>query len=190
MATVLDAAAATLGEAGEPLHIAELTQRMLASGRYATTGKTPAATVESSVAVDMKKPASRFVRTSPRTYGLREWGPSIVTSPARTGMTYLDAAEAVMATVEDRDPVSYREITRRAIDLGYLSPNGLTPEQTMYVSLVTDVQRRSERGEPERFTRFPEGIFGSPAGQTQVWPVISLRATARLGRRSTIDFTA
>lgn len=160
MATVLEAVESVMAQAGEPLHVAELTKRMLDSGIWTTTGKTPSATVESSIVVSLKKPDSPFVRTSPRTYGLKVWGLEVASPAVKSGMTYLDAAEAVLTSVSDREPMSYREITRRAIADGYLSARGLTPEQTMYVSLITDVERRRERGDPERFIRRPEGFFG------------------------------
>lgn len=160
MATVLEAAESVLAQAGEPLHVAELTKRMLDSGEWTTAGKTPSATVESSIVVNLKRSDSRFVRTSPRTYGLKAWGLEVTTPTAKSGMTYLDAAEAVLTSRPDLEPMSYREITRRAIEDGFLSKRGLTPEQTMYVSLITDVDRRRQRGDPERFTRFPEGMFG------------------------------
>jgi restriction system protein len=160
MATVLEAAESVLEIAGEPLHVAELTKRMLDSGAWTTSGKTPSATVESSIVVNLKRSDSRFVRTSPRTYGLKVWGLEVAAPAAKSGMTYLEAAEAVLTSRPDREPMSYREITRLAIDDGYLSARGLTPEQTMYVSLITDVERRKERGDPERFIRLPEGLFG------------------------------
>ncbi len=75
MSKVLDAAEQALERHGQPLHINDLTARMLDWHLWSTTGKTPSATVESMLATDMKRPDARFVRSAPRTYALRDWGP-------------------------------------------------------------------------------------------------------------------
>lgn len=69
----LEAAYRVLREAGEPLHVEEITRRILATGIWCTNGKTPSATVNARIAVDIKShgDASRFVRTRPATYALR-----------------------------------------------------------------------------------------------------------------------
>lgn len=162
---VLDAAAIALEAAGQPLKVAEITQRMLDSKAWTTGGKTPAATVESRLAVDVKKhgDASRFVRVAPRTYGLRQW-PNVLAAaakPAKAGaLTYLEAAAKVLGESPERQPLPYKVITDRAIAKGYLATSGLTPAQTMYVQLMTDVKRRKERGDEPRFWQLPKGRFG------------------------------
>jgi restriction system protein len=78
-------------------------------------------------------------------------------------MTYLEAAERVLFEDKAHQELPYREITERAIKAGYLSPNGLTPAQTMYVQLMTDVKRRAARGDEPRFVQLPKGEFGLAA---------------------------
>jgi restriction system protein len=81
--------------------------------------------------------------------------------PTQKGvLTYLDAAEKVLSEDKEHRPLPYREIVKRAIDAGLLAPNGLTPAQTMYVQLMTDVKRRASRGDEPRFVQLPKGEFG------------------------------
>jgi restriction system protein len=69
---VLEAAEAVLGQMHQPLHVHELTDRILSSGLWVTEGKTPRASVEAALAADIKAKgaASRFERVAPRIYGL------------------------------------------------------------------------------------------------------------------------
>jgi restriction system protein len=164
--SVLDVAADQLQTAGGPLTVKELTALILASGAWSIEGKTPSSTVESRLAVDIKKhgEASRFVRVAARTYALRAWPAAVAASNLPTKqvgtLTYLAAAEKVLQEEKDREPLSYRTITERALTKGYLAPSGLTPEATMYVQLMTDVKRRTERGDEPRFWQLPKGRFG------------------------------
>ena len=159
---LLDLAANILAAEGKPLTVAAITDRVIAAG-WITNGKTPEATVESRLAVDAKKDASRFVRVAPSTYALRAW-PGIVPVAPPVGnagtMTYLDAAERVLSKNKAKTPLSAKVITERAIAAKYIAPNGLTPAQTMYVQLMTDVKRRAKRGDEPRFSQFPGGMFG------------------------------
>jgi restriction system protein len=163
MANVLDAIEQELTIEGKPLAVDALTERLLDSGAWSTAGKTPAATIASRLAVEVKQRGedSRFVRVAPNTYGLSTWPASRLEAAKAAGaMTYLDAAEKVLETKADREPLSYRAITNLAIERGYLTTDGLTPAQTMYVQLMTDVKRRHERADEARFTQYPRGIFG------------------------------
>jgi len=73
--TFLQAAEHILRTANAPLHYEEITRRALAQGLIATAGKTPAATLNAQIAVDIKVNGtdSRFVRVQPGVYALREW---------------------------------------------------------------------------------------------------------------------
>jgi restriction system protein len=162
---LLDAVAAELSKAGEALTVAEITKRILANGSWSSTGKTPAATVEARLAVDVKSKvaSSRFVRVAPRMYALAG-SAGAVAAPAKTkpvgGLAYLDAAEKVLEEEPSHQPIGYRTITERAIAKGYLASSGLTPERTMYVQIMTDVKRRAERADEPRFSQLPKGRFG------------------------------
>lgn len=72
----IEAAIEILRVAGAPLRFEELTERMLSSGTWNTKGKTPAATVNAAIAVNIKQNGefSLFVRVGRGVYGLREEG--------------------------------------------------------------------------------------------------------------------
>jgi restriction system protein len=161
--SALDAAANVLGAAGTPLRVDEITARVVADGQWVSKGKTPAATIEAQLAMEIKKhgKASRFVRTAPRTYGVRDWPKQALVLPASPEThSFTDAAEAILAAADTREPMHYRQLTERALAAGMLSTKGLTPHQTMYSQLITEMARRTRRGEDQRFARYPEGLFG------------------------------
>ena len=62
-----------LTESGMPLHSKEITKRALKAGYLQTAGKTPQATMDALLTVDIneKKEKSLFVKTAPSTFTLR-----------------------------------------------------------------------------------------------------------------------
>jgi restriction system protein len=68
-----DAAVQVLTEAAEPLHYKELCKRILEQDLIRTTGETPEATLNSVIAVEIKRKGrqSRFTRVKPGVYDLR-----------------------------------------------------------------------------------------------------------------------
>ncbi|HNR81849.1 MAG TPA: HTH domain-containing protein [Candidatus Pacearchaeota archaeon] len=67
-----DIAYQILKEAGKPLHSKEITKIALSRGWLKTAGKTPEATMNAQLVVDInaKKEKSRFIKTAPSTFGL------------------------------------------------------------------------------------------------------------------------
>lgn len=63
-----------LKESGKPLHSKEITKIALQRGWLNTAGKTPEATMNAQLVVDInsKKEKSRFVKTAPSTFGINE----------------------------------------------------------------------------------------------------------------------
>lgn len=61
-------------------------------------------------------------------------------------LSFSDAAEKVLHRFADREPMHYREITRRAMELGYLESSSETPEVVMYSVIAGENQRRIKRG--------------------------------------------
>lgn len=166
---VLDAVGEVLAQASEPLRVEELTARILKSGLWQTTGKTPTATVQARLASDIKAggEGSRFVRTAPSTFALRPHAhtthhapPPNTAGTSKGPMSFTDAAEAVLGQQADRKPMHYKAIVQAAIKNGWLVTSGQTPEATLYVSLISEIDRATKRGEKPRFTRQPKGLFG------------------------------
>ena len=73
---LLNAVAQILRAAGEPLHVQAITKRLMAAGLWQAKGKTPDRTVGSCIYTDIqkKKSQSRFVKTAPSTFALRDSG--------------------------------------------------------------------------------------------------------------------
>jgi len=170
---VLEAAYRILAEAGEPLHYKEVCRRMLEQNLWRTEAKTPEATLNARLAVDIKHkgPASRFMRTAPGTFALNPHyssglPPTLEAQKAdketakRSSMTFTDAAEYVLEHLADRKPMHYRQITDKALELGLLETSGQTPEATMYSQILAEVQRHTRRGEAPRFTKPERGYVG------------------------------
>jgi len=108
--TAKEAVIAVLHEAGRPLRISDIMERIVAQKLWQTSGKTPEATLQAQLAVDINKKgaASQFIRTAPGMYDLREssgtvgeeqhagTGPEsafIHAQPAKSMMTFTEAAE-------------------------------------------------------------------------------------------------
>jgi predicted NUDIX family phosphoesterase len=72
--TYLTAAEEVLRDVGEPLHVRDLTNKILERGLIESIGKTPWKTVGAKISVDIrrKREKSRFKRVGPSVYALRE----------------------------------------------------------------------------------------------------------------------
>jgi len=69
-----DIAYQILKEVGKPLHSKDITKIAISRGWLKTAGKTPEATMNAQLVVDIntKKEKSRFVKTGPSVFGLNE----------------------------------------------------------------------------------------------------------------------
>lgn len=96
--SAVDAAAVTLQQAEEPLRVEEITRRMLAQGIWVSAGKTPAATVNARMCVELKEKGagSRFIRTAKATWALNPEAPatSIVSAAIPTTTVAPEEAKA------------------------------------------------------------------------------------------------
>ncbi len=79
--TFKEAAREVLKVASSPLHAHEIARRALDRGLLSTTGKTPVATMEAALCIAARAPDGEFVRTAPRTFGLRQAGVTAVVAP-------------------------------------------------------------------------------------------------------------
>ena len=167
---VLQAAEQVLTEAEKPLHYQEITRRMLQRQLWTPQGKTPDRSVSSSITTHIGKygSSSRFQRTAEGVYALRRWGlpeysstrpPSDRTAtstalspgsnsnlsqpmPARQTLSFTDAAEYVLGHFGNRMPMHYRDITKKALELGLLRTAGQTPEATLSSQIGTEIARQ------------------------------------------------
>jgi restriction system protein len=168
---VKEAAIRVLADVGGPLHAREITDRIFARKLWQTTGKTPAATVSARLYSDIKKngDSSPFILAGPQTFALRPGLAPAVTKKnagvhqkAKTAATYsfTDAAENVLDQFGNKQPLHYRDITKRALELDMLDTEGKTPEATMYAQILTEIRRYQRRGERPRFVQHGKGYVG------------------------------
>lgn len=54
----------------------------------------------------------------------------------------------------------YRDITQQALDLGFITTRGRTPEASLNAQLSSEMGRQAERGETPRFVRHGRGFYG------------------------------
>ena len=168
--SVLNAITAILEEAGQPLHVREITNRLLAGNLWRTSGKTPAETIAAKLYMHIKKygETSPFMKVAPQTFALRNTSrgdeqektcavaEKASPFPAPT-LSFTDCARKVLEEFGNRQPMHYREITRKALEKGWLATSGKTPEATMYAQIITEIKRRQSRGEQPRFVRLGHG---------------------------------
>ena len=64
----------------------------------------------------------------------------------------------VLERFADKKPMHYREITKKALEQGWLKTKGKTPEATMYAVILTEIRRQQERGEQPRFSQKGKGL--------------------------------
>ena len=179
--TLTEAVAQILEAAGNPLHYRKLTAELLERGLWKSQGKTPEATVNARLAVDIKEKAegSLFQRTAPGTFGLRAWGlpehragraqrQVIAEDQVTTGilgaglasvMSFTNAAAHVLEHHGNEQAMHYREITEQALELGLVKTEGKTPAATLYAQVLTEIKRQQLRGETPRFVKQGRGYI-------------------------------
>ena len=174
--SILDAVITVLREAGKPLRVEEITERILSKNLWHTSGKTPAATVGAKLYTDLKKngKASPFILHAPKTFGLRTFkvvdkskvGAQTKTTSASTvkghgkAYSFTDSAEKVLEKFGKKQPMHYRAITTRALEARWLLTEGKTPEASMYAQILTEIKRLNRRGKQPRFVQHGKGYVG------------------------------
>lgn len=175
--SVRDAAVQVLREAETPLHAREIAKHILAKKLWETTGKTPTATVSARLYSDIKKNGDKspFVLVSSQTFGLRERGAKSsameqATPSRQPGQpkikvsakvySFAEAAEKVLEQFSNKRPMHFRDITKKALELGWLDTEGKTPDATMGAQIYIAIKRAQRRGEQPRFVQHGRGVFG------------------------------
>ena len=171
----IDAAAKVLEDSGEPLHIKEISRRILEQGLWETQGKTPDATINAGISTDIQKNGenSRFQRTDPGIFALRSWKlpeyRSEVTSKtfknsedkkSTKKLSFNNAAEVVLDKYSNKQPMHYRDITTKMLELDLIRTEGQTPEATLYAQILAEIKRQTRRGETPRFATHGKGYVG------------------------------
>jgi hypothetical protein len=74
-------------------------------------------------------------------------------------MNFADAAEQVLRE-NGGAPLDSKEITRRALDQGLISPRSNEAEKYVAAAIRKDNRRRQRAGESVRFVQAGSGMFG------------------------------
>lgn len=164
--TFIDFAKNVLFAASSPMTVEQIWSegtRMGLDKQLNSVGKTPSATLSAQLYVAAKKGGSGItaVGDKPKKFIL-----DVSSSPRkRTGTTYsfTECAQKVLEKFGDKEPMHYREITKIAIESGWLISNGLTPEATMYAQIITEIRHRRQRGVQQRFVQCGRGFVGLSA---------------------------
>jgi hypothetical protein len=86
-------------------------------------------------------------------------------------ISFGDAAEKILR--QEGKPLSHRQIAERAIEGKLIQSESKTPDISLYVILRSEIRRRLQRNEPQRFQFLGNGLFtllefvtGTPAKKT------------------------
>lgn len=158
--------------AGKALAAKEITKMILDAGLWQSSGKTPEATVSARLHTDIKNNGdkSTLIKVAPNTFALRnsngcgtpeESAQSVKATLLKpTGLSFAEDAQKVLEECSGHDPLHYRDITKKALESGWLVSCGKTPELTMYAQVVAAIKRQKMRGERPLFVRHEHGYFG------------------------------
>ena len=75
-------------------------------------------------------------------------------------LTFTDAAAIVLEQYAAKQPMHYRAITRKVLELGLIRTEGQTPEATLRVRISEEIARQTQRGDAPRFTQHGKGTIG------------------------------
>ena len=169
--TLKKAAIEVLKTSQGPLEVHEITKRMFEQNLWSTRGKTPANTVAACLYTDIKEHgnSSDFCLVSPGKFSLNQQLPEIepVKAVKRSpkveilqSYTFSECAIKVLEGYGLKEPLHYKEITRLAIENGWLVTEGKTPESTMYAQILTEIKRYKDSGRSPRFIQHGNGMVG------------------------------
>lgn len=159
------------------MHPKELATALIQRGMWSSKGKTPDATVGARIYCDIKKHGdqSRFIKAAEGLFSLNPNVKVELPDPGKNAgkavkrkqpeksagsYSFSDCAEKILLHFSGNAPMHYRDITNKALELGWLKTEGLTPEASMYAQILTEIQRREKQGKIPRFEKLGNGMVG------------------------------
>jgi restriction system protein len=79
---------------------------------------------------------------------------------ASNTLSFTDAAAAVLDRYAGKQPMHYRVITQKILELELVRTQGQTPEATLYAQILSEITRKTRQGNVPRFTRLGRGMVG------------------------------
>lgn len=158
----------------------EITDLAREDGLLTSRSRTPHASMSARLAVDVKRnPNTKFMRTAPGRYALRERGANgngsergdhLASRVAASGsesvteMNHVDAAVEVLRRHAGRDSMHYREIARLALEDGLIQSVGRTPEESVRSRIGQEIARSPESSRFRKTGRGQYALRRSPDG--------------------------
>ncbi|MEA4866683.1 MAG: winged helix-turn-helix domain-containing protein, partial [Sphaerochaeta sp.] len=171
--TVKDAAKIVLKASNEPLNAQQIAQRILDQGLWKTEGKTPDQTVAANLYMEIKKhgDSSAFKLVSKGMFtvnaaSIEEDEATTLSEPDSESVertqaySFTECALLVLEEFGSKKPMHYKDITRKALEKGWLVTEGKTPESTMYAQILTEIKRYKDSGRSPRFIQHGSGLVG------------------------------
>ena len=175
MNSLLDSVYLLLKGSTSPMHPRELANALIQRGLWSSQGKPPDATVGARIYEDIKKHGnqSRFIKAAEGLFALNPKAKIELPNPgagkvikkkqpekSAGSYSFSDCAEKVLLHFSGNAPMHYRDITNKALELGWLKTEGLTPDASMYAQILTEIQRREKQGKIPRFEKLGNGMVG------------------------------
>jgi len=154
MHSFIKAAKLILEKEGRSMSASEITEEATKAGLIKTRGKTPQRTMGARIYMDIKRKGheSLFYKIEKGKFGLRKWREGKNEFP---DFSFKSAALKVLR--EKNKPLSFHEITKIALQKGYLKTAGKTPERSMGAQLYTDIKTN---GNKSLFVQLGKNRFG------------------------------
>lgn len=181
MSSLLDSVYLLLQESKSAMSPRELAELLIQRKLWSTKGKTPDATVSAQIYRDIKKHGnvSRFMKAGK---GKFSFNPGMLSSTPNSSkpsekknkgnntihsedisLSFVDCAVKILSDFANHKPMHYKDITDKALSLGWLKTEGLTPEASMRARISTEIQKQEQQGRIPRFQRLGKGMIGLTA---------------------------
>lgn len=145
-------------------------ERQGLTAKVATCGKTPWQTLGAQLYTEVKRGMSRFVsyEGKPKRFSLAAQETASPQTPAGTTAvvaetphySFIACAQKVLDTFANREPMHYLDITKRALEQGWLQTDGKTPEASLYAQVLTHIHKSQEKGKTPLFVKHGKGLVG------------------------------
>lgn len=154
MYSFIKAAKLILEKEGKLLSAFEIIEEATKKGLIKTKGKTPQQTMGARIYTDIKRKGEKslFYKAERGKFGLKKWEEK---EDKFIDFSFKNAALKVLK--EKNKPLSFYDITKIALQRGYLKTVGKTPERSMGAQLYTDIKTN---GDKSLFVQLGKNRFG------------------------------
>lgn len=178
-----------------PMRCQKIVDEAMKRGWLTTQGKTPARSMFTALLCDIKKSwergeRPRFVKSDKGLFALNtQDSPPPPPAPAKSqkddSLTLADCAEKVLKAMGGKAPMHYGDITRKALDNGWLKPTAKILEAAMHLQILMEIMQAESRDEKHRFVLSGKGMIAlSPDNIERSMPSVADHVLKLLEARS------